>query len=111
MLPNNHLQMTSEVARGFGARVVREFWFEQNGDFAIAQTVEKVKGEPLLLSIWNVTQIEPLDAIFVLLNSQSVYKNNFHWFLRRMSHRLCKLRRPWFLRRMSHRLCKLRRPY
>ena len=73
--------MTSEVAKGFGARVVHEFWFEQNGDFAIAQTVEKVKGEPLLLSIWNVTQIEPLDAIFVPLNSQSVYKNNFHWFV------------------------------
>jgi len=81
ILPNNHLQMTSEVAKGFGARVVREFWFEQNGDFAIAQTVEKVKGEPLLLSIWNVTQIEPPDAMFVALNSQSVYKNNFHWFV------------------------------
>lgn len=81
ILPNHHLQMTSEVAKGFGARVVREFWFEQNGEFAIAQTVEKVKGEPLLLSIWNVTQIEPPDAIFLPLNSQSVYKNNFHWLV------------------------------
>jgi hypothetical protein len=52
--------MTSEVAKGFGARVVREFWFEQNGDFAIAQTVEKVKGEPLLLSIWNVNYLQAM---------------------------------------------------
>ncbi|MEB3279937.1 MAG: PQQ-dependent sugar dehydrogenase [Lyngbya sp.] len=79
ILPNNHLQMTSEVAKGFGARVVREFWFEDNGDFAIAQTVEKVKGEPLLVSIWNVTQLQPPDAMFIPLNSQSVYKQNFHW--------------------------------
>ncbi|MBD2128625.1 hypothetical protein NDI39_28590 [Microcoleus sp. ZQ-A2] len=55
--------------------------FEQNGDFAIGQTVEKVKGEPLLLSIWNVTQMEPPDAMFVPLNSQSVYKENFHWLV------------------------------
>lgn len=81
ILPNNHLQMTSEVAKGFGARVVREFWFEQNGEFAIRQTVEKVKGEALRLSIWNVTQTEPPDAIFLPLNPQSVYKNNFHWLV------------------------------
>ncbi|MFY7804444.1 MAG: PQQ-dependent sugar dehydrogenase [Limnoraphis robusta] len=79
ILANNHLQMTSEVAKGFGARVLREFWFEDNGDFAIEQTVEKVKGEPLLLSIWNVTQLQPPDAMFIPLNSQSVYKQNFHW--------------------------------
>jgi glucose/arabinose dehydrogenase len=79
ILPNNHLQMTSEVSKGFGALVVREFWFERNGDFVIQQTVEKVKGEPLLLSIWNVTQIEPPDAIFLPLNPQSIYKGNFHW--------------------------------
>jgi hypothetical protein len=41
--------------------------------------VEKVKGEPLLLSIWNVTQLQPPDAMFIPLNSQSVYKQNFHW--------------------------------
>ncbi|MDP8964920.1 MAG: PQQ-dependent sugar dehydrogenase [Cyanobacteriota bacterium] len=81
ILPNNHLQMTSEVAKGFGARVVREFWFERNGDFIIQQTVEKVKGEPLLLSIWNVSQIEPPDAIFLPLNQESIYKNNFHWLV------------------------------
>jgi hypothetical protein len=43
--------------------------------------VEKVKGEPLLLSIWNVTQIKPPDAIFLPLNPQSIYKNNFHWLV------------------------------
>jgi glucose/arabinose dehydrogenase len=81
ILSNNRLQMSSEVAKSFGARVVREFWFEDNGDFIIQQTVEKVKGEPLLLSIWNVTQIEPPEAIFLPLNPQSIYKNNFHWLV------------------------------
>jgi hypothetical protein len=81
VLPNNHLQMTSDVASGFGGRVVRDFGFERNGDFAIRQTVEKVKGEPLLLSIWNVTQIEPPDAIFLPLNPRSIYKDNFHWLM------------------------------
>jgi hypothetical protein len=81
VLSNNRLQMSSEVAKGFGADVVREFWFEDNGDFIIQQTVEKVKGEPLLLSIWNVTQIKPPDAIFLPLNPQSIYKNNFHWLV------------------------------
>lgn len=79
VLPDNRLQITSEVAKGFGARVVREFWFERNGDFVLQQTVEKVKGEPQLLSLWNVTQIEPPDAIFLPLNPQSAYKQNFHW--------------------------------
>lgn len=81
VLSNNRLQMSSEVANDFGARVVREFWFEDNGDFIIQQTVEKVKGEPLLLSIWNVTQIEPPDAIFLPLNQKSIYKDNFHWLV------------------------------
>ncbi len=35
----------------------------------------------MLLSIWNVTQIEPPDAIFLPLNPQSIYKNNFHWLV------------------------------
>jgi glucose/arabinose dehydrogenase len=41
VLSNGHLQMTSEVAKGFGARVVREFWFETNGDFAIGKLWRK----------------------------------------------------------------------
>lgn len=40
-----------------------------------------MKGEPLLLSIWNVTQIEDPDAIFLPLNPQSTYKNNYHWLV------------------------------
>ncbi|MEC4815196.1 MAG: hypothetical protein SAK29_18250 [Scytonema sp. PMC 1069.18] len=79
ILSNGHLQTTSEVTSGMGARTVREYWFEKNGDFTIRQTVEKVTGEPLLLSIWNVTQIVSPDAMFVPLNPKSPYKQNFHW--------------------------------
>ncbi|MEG3906974.1 hypothetical protein QT979_05510 [Microcoleus sp. w2-18bC1] len=40
-----------------------------------------MKGEPLLLPIVNVTQIEAPDAIFLPLNPQSTYKNNYHWLV------------------------------
>jgi hypothetical protein len=79
VLPNGRLRLTSGVDPGFGARVVREFSFESTGDFVIAQTVEKVRGAPVLLSIWSVTQINPPEAVFLPLNANSIYKNNFHW--------------------------------
>jgi len=79
VLANRRLRMTSPVSKGFGARVVREFYFNQAGEFVVEQAVEKRHGPPLMLSLWSVTQITPPDAIFLPLNPQSIYKNNFHW--------------------------------
>jgi hypothetical protein len=79
VLTGGHLRLTSPVSSGLGARVVREFYFDTNGDFVIAQTVEKLRGAPLDLSIWSVTQITPPDAVFLPLNPNSAYKNNYYW--------------------------------
>ncbi|KAF3890209.1 MULTISPECIES: hypothetical protein [Nostocales] len=79
ILSNNRLQTMSEISPGLGALILREYWFEKDGNFVIRQIVEKKKGDPLLISIWNVTQIVPTDAIFVPLNPKSPYKQNFHW--------------------------------
>lgn len=74
-----HLKLQGPLWRGFGARIEREFWFE-NGEFVIRQTLSKQSGEARELSIWNVAQAAPPDAVFVPLNPGSTYKNGFHWF-------------------------------
>ena len=76
---NGKLWMVSRVAHGFGMRVVRQFWFDANGDFVIEQAAEKISGAPLFSSLWSVTQIVPPEAIFLPTNPNSAYKNNFHW--------------------------------
>jgi hypothetical protein len=74
--------MVSPVSRGMGARAVREFWFEADGSFVIEQAADKVTGPPIYISLWSVTQIVPPDAVFLPINPQSAYKNNFHWIAR-----------------------------
>ena len=79
VLPNGHVQTTSGIWPVLGCRIVREFWFDTNGDFIIQQTAEKVSGAPVQMSIWSVTQTAP-DVVFVPTNPNSPYKNNFYWF-------------------------------
>ena len=79
VLTGGKLRLTSPVSSGLGSRVIRELYFDTNGEFVITQTVEKMRGAPFSLSIWSVTQIAPPDAIFVPLNPNSPYKNNYYW--------------------------------
>lgn len=79
VLPNNRLRLTSGVWPRFGCRVIREFRFEPNGDFVVAQTYEKLSGPPVELAIWNITQVATPDAIFTSANPQSAYNGGFHW--------------------------------
>lgn len=79
---NGKLWMVSPVQKPLGARVVREFWFDRNGDFVVSQAAEKIEGAPVYFSLWSVIQIVPPDAIFLPLNPSSPYKNNFHWINR-----------------------------
>ncbi|MBV9470474.1 MAG: hypothetical protein JO316_22200 [Abitibacteriaceae bacterium] len=79
VMPNGKLRTVSDVSAGFGARIIREYWFDAKGDFVINQTAEKLRGEPVMLSLWSVTQVAPPDAIFLPLNRESTYKENFHW--------------------------------
>jgi hypothetical protein len=75
------LRTIGPLMAGFGARVVREYYFDPaTGDLVIEQALKKEEGVPLLMALWSVTQIPPPDAAFVPLNSDSPYKNNFYWF-------------------------------
>jgi hypothetical protein len=78
VLPNR-LRLTSGVWPEFGVRLTREYSFDAAGDFVVSQTVEKVRGEARMLSIWSVTQVPPAEAVFLPTNPHSAYKNNFHW--------------------------------
>lgn len=73
------LRTSTRISRYSGARVVREYSFDRDGSFVINQTVEKKRGGPLYLSAWSVTQIVPPEGVFLPLNAQSPYKDNFLW--------------------------------
>ena len=78
-LSGARLRTTSPVSKGNGTRIIREYAMNGQGELEIKQIAEKVSGAPLLLSIWNISQTHP-DAVYLPLNPQSVYKNNFFWF-------------------------------
>jgi hypothetical protein len=73
------LWMVGPVQKPLGVRAVRQFWFEANGDFVVEQAGDKVEGAPVYMSLWSVVQIPHPDAIFLPINPDSPYKNNFHW--------------------------------
>jgi hypothetical protein len=79
VLPGGRLRTFSPVSPKLGARVIREYSFS-NGEFVVAQSIEKLRGAPMMLSIWNVAQIPAPHAVFLPTNPQSAYKNNFFWF-------------------------------
>jgi hypothetical protein len=62
-----------------GTRVIREYSFNEQGEFVVEQSAEKVNGAPISLSLWTVTQVVQPDAFFLPTNPESPYKNNFHW--------------------------------
>ncbi|HEX8550330.1 MAG TPA: hypothetical protein VF681_02115 [Abditibacteriaceae bacterium] len=72
------LRTTSAVALGIDARLIREYRFE-NGEFVVTQIIEKRKGAPEKIAIWNIAQVKFTDAIYMPLNADSVYKNNWVW--------------------------------
>lgn len=79
ILPGARLRTTSPVSKGMlGARIIREYGFNERGEIEINQIAEKLRGGPIMLSIWSITQAQP-DAIYLPTNPKSVYKNNFMW--------------------------------
>jgi hypothetical protein len=81
MLPGNRLRTIGPIMEGFGVRATREFSFDNaTGEFLVTTTFEKVKGEPRKVAIWNVVQVPQPDAIYLLANPNSVYKDNSSWF-------------------------------
>ena len=63
-----------------GARITREYGFDAQGDFVMTHTIGKVPGSQQLGAVWVVTQTVPSDFVFVPLNPESPYKDNFFWF-------------------------------
>lgn len=80
VLSGGRLRTTTAVAKRLGARVVREYSFGADGDFVVAQTIEKLRGTPMMLSVWNVAQLKAPQAVFLPTNPQSPYKDNFYWW-------------------------------
>lgn len=79
VLEDGFFRIISPISPRSGSRLVRDFGFK-NGDFVARQTVEKVRGEPLMASLWSVTGIGDTDLNVLPLNANSVYKNGFHLY-------------------------------
>ncbi len=78
--PGARLRTSGPVRDGFGARVTREFSFDESGALVIEQRIEKHDDAPVFLSAWTVSQAGPPEAIFTPLNPASAYTRGFHAF-------------------------------
>jgi hypothetical protein len=81
VLSGGHLKITSATNQSSGIRFIREFWHDDNGDFIVKQTVEKLRGAPVQCGIWSITQIDgaKTDAVFLPRNPQSDYGDGYIW--------------------------------
>jgi hypothetical protein len=95
---NGKLWMVGPVQKPLGVRVVREFWFDTNGDFVVSQAADKKEGDPTYISLWSVIQVIPPEAIFLPLNPSSPYKNNFYWIYKPKAEVEANLISPGLLR-------------
>ena len=75
------LRLTGRVADAWGARIVREYRFGAHGEFQVNQTVEKISGPKVELTIWDIFQSNAPDAIFLPLNKNSPYKTGYQWLI------------------------------
>lgn len=80
VLPDGSLRMVGAVWPGFETRITRRYALEPGGDLVIEQTLEKLSGPPLFLSIWQVAQAIPPEAVFFRPNPASAYRDGVHWF-------------------------------
>jgi len=81
VLSGGHLVTTSPLSPGTGIRITREYYFDTNGDFVIAQSARKYEGPPLRASIWSITQTATGDAYFLPVNPDSPYKGDFDFLV------------------------------
>lgn len=81
VLPGGRLRTVSTPWEDFGgARVTREYGFDAGGDFVVTHTIGKVPGANIHGAVWVITQTIPSDGVFVPLNPQSPYKDNYFWW-------------------------------
>jgi len=63
-----------------GAVITREYGFDEKGDFVMTHAISKVPDSRQIGAVWVIAQTIPSDFVFVPLNPQSPYKDNFFWF-------------------------------
>ena len=80
VITGGKLRLTSPLSASTGIRFIRTLYFDASGDLVIEQTAKKEKGPKIKGSIWNITQATLGDAVFLPLNENSPYKNNFYSF-------------------------------
>lgn len=76
----NGLRTLSPVSPFSGARCVRDYGFNGKGDFVVSQLFEKLRGAPVMMSIWSITQVPHPEAMYVRRNPKSPYQSGFHGY-------------------------------
>ena len=81
ILSGGKLKIWGPVSPATGTRLSRVFYHDENGDFVVEQTVSKVEGAPVEVSLWSVAQIAGanLGAVFLPRAESSDYENGFRW--------------------------------
>ena len=77
VLSGGKLKTISAVHPGTGLRAIRVYSFNEKGEFVIEQTLEKWRGGAARHSIWSITQIATPDAVFLPIDPNSAYRDNF----------------------------------
>jgi hypothetical protein len=70
------LKTIGAVSPHSGMRIIKQYGHDENSSFFIRQTAEKVSGKPLQSALWSVTQIDPPDTVFFLLNPKSTFADS-----------------------------------
>ncbi len=76
VLSGGKLKLTTPLSPT-GIQLSRVMFFDENDDFVIEQTAQKLKGEPVRASIWSITQTAPGQAVFLPINTKSDYDGGF----------------------------------
>ena len=75
---DRRLLLQSRVSAKRGAMVSRILSMDDKGELVIEQKVEKISGEPRLMSLWNITQVIPPDAVFLPCDPASAYRGGYY---------------------------------
>jgi hypothetical protein len=79
VMPGGILKTWNQPDSRLGIRITREYSISGD-ELVVRQIGEKVSGDRVLASIWNIAQIPAPDAVYLPTNPQSAYKNNYYRF-------------------------------
>ena len=77
-LKHGQVQLVSPVDANYGVRIRRTISLDsQKSVLSIKTTYEKVRGEPIRISVWTITQLAAPDRAFILLPPQSQFPSGY----------------------------------